>query len=303
MASTDLAGGYPTPAQPGPGGPRAGVIHDIGYQRYTGPRLGRRYAVGSLYAHSLRSAFGLGRTAKAKVFPFIVVGLAFFIAVVAVVLRSQSGNVALTYLQYCDTVGIPLLLFVAIVAPELVSRDLRAKSLPLYFSRPLRRSDYALTKLAAMISAMWLVLAGPLLLMFLGGLFSQKDGASGAWDEFLDFLGGLSYAAIYSIIFSGLGVLVASLASRRAIAAAAIVGVFLVPAPVVGVLQVLGGSQLRQLSRMLDPVLLIQGLANFAYRTHTMELDGYGPMYVSVAVALVAACAVLLTTRYRRLTA
>ena len=33
-----------------------GVIHDIGYQRYTGPRLGRAYGVRSLYTHSLRTA-------------------------------------------------------------------------------------------------------------------------------------------------------------------------------------------------------------------------------------------------------
>ena len=58
----------------------AGVIHDIGYQRYTGPRLGRGYITRSLYVHSLRSAFGLGRSGKAKVFPFIVVGLAFAVA-------------------------------------------------------------------------------------------------------------------------------------------------------------------------------------------------------------------------------
>jgi ABC-2 type transport system permease protein len=48
----------------------SGVIHDIGYQRYTGPRLGRGYAIRSLYLHSLRTAFGLGRSAKAKIFPW-----------------------------------------------------------------------------------------------------------------------------------------------------------------------------------------------------------------------------------------
>jgi ABC-2 type transport system permease protein len=279
-----------------------GVIHDIGYQRYTGPRLGRRYAAASLYTHSVRTAFGLGRTAKAKIFPFIVVGLAFAVAAIAVALRSQSGRVIVSYLQFCDDIGIPLLLFLAIVAPELVSRDLRAHVLPLYFSRPLRRTDYALVKLGAMVSAMWLVLAGPLLLMFLGGVFSQQGGASGAWDEFTDFLGGLSYAAIYALTFSVVAVLVAALASRRAVAAAAIAGVFLVTTPVVGVLQVLGGPALRQLSRMINPVLLVQGLSNWIYRTHTMDLDGYGPVYAAAAALLVGACTALLILRYRRLT-
>jgi ABC-2 type transport system permease protein len=283
--------------------PSEGVIHDIGYQRYTGPRLGRRYASISLYTSSLRTAFGLGRTAKSKIFPFVIAGLAFAVAAIAVVLRSQSGQVVITYLQFCDNIGIPLLLFLAVVAPELVSRDLRAKTLPLYFSRPLSRTDYALAKLFAMVSAMWLVLAGPLMVMFLGGVFSQTKGASGAWHEVLDFLGGLGYAAMYAIIFSSVAVLVASLAGRRAVAAAAIVGVFLVTAPIVGVLQVIGGPAIRQVSRMLNPVLLLQGLQNWIFRTHTMNIQGYGPVYLAASVLLVGACGLLLVMRYRKVAA
>ena len=50
----------------------AGVIHDIGYQRYTGPRLGRRYVAGSLYVHGLRTAFGLGRSSAVWSRPYSV---------------------------------------------------------------------------------------------------------------------------------------------------------------------------------------------------------------------------------------
>ena len=53
----------------------ASVIHDIGYQRYDGPRLGRRHVFGALYMHGLRAAFGFGRSAKAKIFPWLVVGV------------------------------------------------------------------------------------------------------------------------------------------------------------------------------------------------------------------------------------
>ena len=50
----------------GPGG----AIYDIGYRRYVGPRLGRRFAVRSLFAHTVRGAFGIGRGGRAKVVPF-----------------------------------------------------------------------------------------------------------------------------------------------------------------------------------------------------------------------------------------
>ncbi len=57
-----------------------------------------------------------------------------------------------------DTYIFPLrvlvmMIFIAAQAPELVSRDLRSHVLPLYFSRPLRRLDYPLAKLAAFILA------------------------------------------------------------------------------------------------------------------------------------------------------
>jgi ABC-2 type transport system permease protein len=279
----------------------AGVIHDIGYQRYTGPRLGRRYAVFSLYLHSLRTAYGIGRSAKAKVFPWIVVGIVFAVALVAVVVRSQTGTVFISYLTFSDTVEVPTLLFFAIVAPELVSRDLRAHVLPLYFSRPLTRADYALAKLASMVSAAWLLLGAPLLLMLLGGVFTQKHGWSGAGHEILDFLGGVAYAGIYALLFASISVLVASLASRRAVAAAAIVAVFLVTAPVVGVLTGIGGTAMRQLAPVLNPVTLALGLKRALFNADSgPDIGQYGPMYVSVAIALVVLCVTLLLARYRK---
>ena len=48
-----------------------GVIHDLGYRRYDGPRLGRAQIVRALIWHSFRSAFGIGRGVKAKIIPIL----------------------------------------------------------------------------------------------------------------------------------------------------------------------------------------------------------------------------------------
>ena len=281
----------------------SGVIHDIGYQRYTGPRLGRRHVVAALYVHGVRAAFGLGRSAKAKIFPGIVLGLAFAVAVVVVAIRSQTGEVVMNYLEYTDGLGIPVLLFLAVVAPELVCRDLRSRVLPLYFSRPLRRTDYALAKLAAMITAVWLLLAGPLLLLFLGGAFAQTDGASGAWQEFTDFLGGLGYAAMTAVVLGAVAVPLASLSSRRAVAAVIIVVAFLVTTPIIGVLDAVGGTTAQQLASLLNPVTLLGGLQTWIYRTSVVDIGGYGPLYLAVALGLVAGCVAALIVRYRKVAA
>jgi ABC-2 type transport system permease protein len=279
---------------------RAGVIHDIGYQRYTGPRLGRAQVVAALYVHSLRTAYGLGRTVKAKIFPGIVLGLAVAVAVVGVALRTQTGEVAITYLQYVDALGIPVLLFLALAAPELVCRDLRSGVLALYFSRPLRRADYALAKLGAMISAVWLLLAGPLLLMFLGGVFAQKGGAGGAWREFTSFLGGLGYAAMTAVVLSAVALPLASLSSRRAVAAVIVVVAFVSTTPVIGVLDAVGGTTAKQLGPLLNPVTVLSGLQAWVYRTSVADVGGFGALYLVVALAFVAAGAGAMLARYRK---
>ena len=278
----------------------SGVIHDIGYRRYTGPRLGRRHATAALYVHSVRTAFGLGRSAKAKVFPGIVVMLAFAVAVVAVAIRAQTDQVVMTYLEYVDGLAIPMVLFLAVVGPEIVCRDLRARVLPLYFSRPLGRSDYALAKLAAMVSAVWLLLAAPLLLMFLGGVFDQTGGASGAWNEFTDFLGGLGYAAITAVVFGAFAVPLASLSSRRAVGAVVIAAAFTVTTPIIGVVEEIGGTAARQLVPLVNPVGIVTGLKTWIYHTDAAEIGRFGPLYLVAAVAVVGVGAMALILRYRK---
>jgi len=280
-----------------------GVIHDIGYRRYTGPRLGRRHATAALYVHSVRTAFGLGRSAKAKIFPGIVIALAFAVAIVAVAVRAQTDQIAMTYLQYVDGLAIPIVLFLAVVGPEIVCRDLRARVLPLYFSRPLRRSDYALAKLAAMISAVWLLLAAPLLLMFLGGVFDQTGGASGAWNEFTDFLGGLGYAAITAIVLGAFAVPLASLSSRRAVGAVVIAAAFTVTTPIIGVVQEIGGTTARQVVPLVNPVSIVTGLESWIYQTDELEIGRFGPLYLATAVAVVGVGTAALILRYRKVAA
>jgi ABC-2 type transport system permease protein len=134
-------------------------------------------------------------------------------------------------------------------------------------------------------------------------VFSQKRGWSGAWHEFTDFLGGLAYAGIYAVVFAAIAVLVASLASRRAVAAAAIVAVFLVTVPVVGVLSVVGGSTLQELAPTLNPVTLVQGVKTVVFRTNALEVGSFGAMYIAIAVSLVILCGTLLLARYRKVDA
>ncbi|GAA2392629.1 ABC transporter permease [Dactylosporangium salmoneum] len=287
--------------------PQTSVIHDIGYQRYKGPRLGRWYANRSLYEHSLRSAFGIGRGAKAKVFPWLVIGIVLFFAVIVIAVRSITGETFMSYRQYAANLSYPVMLFLAIVAPELVSRDLRDRTLPLYFSRPLARTDYALAKYAALVTAVLLLLGVPQLLIYLGAVFTRTDGFHGAWDELGDLGPGLAAALIRALVLASVSLLIASLSGRRAFAAAFIVGVFLITSPIVGILSVLGNATLKSLAFLANPMFLMLGLEQWLFGPPSagegLPLGDYGPVYGAAALVLLGGSVGLLLLRYRKVAA
>jgi ABC-2 type transport system permease protein len=278
------------------------VIHDIGYQRYTGPRLGRGAVVGALYVHGLRAAFGLGRSAKSKIFPWLVVGICTLVAVIVAAVRAQTGIVALNYIQFADAMSWLVIFFVAIVAPELVSRDLRAGVLPLYFSRPLRSADYLAAKFAALVSAVWLLLGIPQFIMFLGAAFTTKKGMSGVWHEVGDLLPAWGYSLLWALVFASISLLIASLTGKRAFAAGGIVAVFLMTTPIVGVLSILPSRTAQQLAGLASPATLVSGVGTWLIpATNTgIDIGRFGLVYAIETGTLIAACLLLLLARYRK---
>lgn len=276
-----------------------GVIHDIGYQRYTGARLGRGYRARSLYTHSLRTAFGLGRGFKAKLFPWAVVAIVTLAATFIAALESQSGEQLSTYPEFVDAMGFVVMLLLASVAPELLTRDLRARVLVLYFARPVRRDDYVLIKYAALVSAVFLLLGGPQLIMFLGDAFSV-DGVGEFRRAVTDLLGGWLYTLLFALVMSAVALMIASFTPRRAFAAGGIVAVFMVTIPIAGALTVLSGTP-GNLAGLVNPAWVVSGVgAWLAHHESPMNIGDTGPAYAVTAVVIVAACLAVLLARYRR---
>ena len=105
--------------------------------------------------HSLRSAFGIGRGAKAKIVPVLTFVIMCSPAVINAVIMAlgRSHTRVVNYDTYVGTLRVlVLLVFMAAQAPELVARDLRSRVLPLYFARPIRRYDYPAAKYAAFVA-------------------------------------------------------------------------------------------------------------------------------------------------------
>jgi ABC-2 type transport system permease protein len=279
-----------------------GVIHDIGYQRYEGPRLGRGYAMRSLYVHSVRSAYGLGRSAWAKLLPFALLGFTSLASLILVVVNTQLPEQVIDYVGIASTFTYAATVFVAVVAPELVSVDLRSNLLQLYLSRPLRRRDYALTKLASLASATFVLYAIPMLIMFLGMAFNTDTGISGVFGELGGLVQGLLAAVIHAALLSALALPLASLSGRRVFASGMIIALFLLTAPVSAAVMAFGGDTLQNLGGLLNPASLLNGVDQWLFGLNIdLAFTGdYGLVYAMVTVALIALGTALSVVRYKK---
>ena len=159
------------------GGQHAGAIHDIGYRHYDGPRLGRGYARRSLFVQSLRGCYGLGRSARSKVMPMLllVLMLAPAAIMVAVTVVAGGDELPLHYSGYALALQPVLGLYLASQAPQAISLDLRFRTVPLYFSRPIERRDYVLAKYGALTASLLVFTGLPLLVLYLGALLAKLD--------------------------------------------------------------------------------------------------------------------------------
>jgi ABC-2 type transport system permease protein len=197
-----------------------GVIHDLGYRRYDGQRLGRPGIIRALYWHSLRSAFGIGRGPRAKIVPIFTFILMCLPAIVNAVSEAQhpGSTPIVDYDTYTWRLrSLVMLIFVAAQAPEMVSRDLRSHVLPLYYSRPLRRLDYPLAKYLAFTAACLLLVEIPLIILYVGNVLSA-GGGSAVWHQTKGLIPGLGVGLLWAVLLAAIGLFLASLTGRRAYA-------------------------------------------------------------------------------------
>ncbi|MBW8487444.1 ABC transporter permease [Actinomadura parmotrematis] len=212
------------------------TIHDIGYRRYEGRRLGRAYVLRSLFVHNLRAAFGLGRPARSKVMPFLLglIVLVPALADVGAVSITHRPELLIHYSAYPIQVQVIVAIFLAAQAPVLASRDLRHHTVPLYFSRPVGHLDYVLAKVAAMVTALFALMAVPVTVLYAGGLIAKVPHRA---DHLGHYLGALVGCALFAVVLAAIGTVVAAFTPRRGFGVAAVIAVYLLPTVFVRLVQ------------------------------------------------------------------
>jgi ABC-2 type transport system permease protein len=285
-----------------------GTIYDIGYRHYDGPRLGRRGATGAIVWAGLRAVFGMGRSARSKVIPWGAVILALLPAIVALAIKVLAGDLIelYSYDSYLWNIGGLLPIFVAAQAPELVVNDMRHHVLPLYFSRPIRRTDYVVAKLAALSIGLLALTLLPLVVLFVGRVLATDDLIAALGDEIGSLPAIVGSGVIHAVVLASIALAISSLASRRAYAAGAVLAVFLVGG-VIGEVQEASG-RFADLAPFMSPMSILDGTRQWLFGGPVAESpvpSSDAPLYLYglATLALLAISWGILAIRYRRITA
>ena len=201
-----------------------GEIFDRGYLHYGGPRLGQWHAIWALARYSMARALGIRRSWTAKIIPMLLYGAAAIPVLIAIGIRAFFP--AFEFLDYASFFGAIFLLvgiFVAMIAPEMLSSDRHDRLLPLYFSRPIGRSSYVVAKLLATGLLTLSMSVVPAVVLWLGnGLLAEEPLL--ALRDSLNELGRIVIAGTMIAFYLGaIALVISSFTGRKSIAVGIII--------------------------------------------------------------------------------
>ena len=223
---------------------RRGEVYDLGYQRYYGPREGRARARWALLVNGIRSALGIGRGSRAKVLPVLLFVAAVSPAIIMVIIASQAGPgfEVPGHSGYYSIISAILLLFSAIIAPELLIPDRRDRILHLYLVRPLTPTDYVAGRWSAFLIVTLAIVFSGQILLFLGLLLTAPEPVDYVRENWLDVPRFLAAGFVVAAFTTTLPLAVAAFTSRRAYAAAFVIGLWIVSGSAAGILTACEGA-------------------------------------------------------------
>lgn len=302
----------------------AGELFDLGYQHYDGPREGRWRACKAVFSDGFRTTLGLGRGSGAKVLPFLLFGTAMAPAVILALIASLSEGLLDVpgHAEYYQIVSIVLLIFAAIIAPELLCPDRRNGVISLYLVRPLSVTDYVAARWMAFFAITLLLVYSGQMVLLAGLILSASDPVEYLQDNWLDAPRILGAGFLLAVFITTLPLAVSAFTDRRAFAAAFVIGLFVISAAAGGALTECEGHQGPGRGQQCEPVtggaakwlgLVDVGRAPTNVNTMIFDVEDEGrraqltaelPRIVPIGwyVILTGGLAFTLWWRYRRLT-
>ena len=112
------------------------------------------------------------------------------------------------------TISAAILLFVAVVGPEVLCTDRKNGMLGVYLASPLTRETYLLAKVLAVLPVLALVTIGPQLLLLIGRTLVDA-GPDSVGDFLVLLVRAIVAGAVVSVLYTAISLAAASLTDRR----------------------------------------------------------------------------------------
>ncbi|MDF8266370.1 ABC transporter permease [Luteipulveratus flavus] len=298
--------------------PARGVIHDLGYRPFTGRRRTPAQTAVSLYGTALRHCFGLGRAGKSKVLPWLISALMLVPALVLAGIIIQLKKMSLqsqadlfgplsTYFGYPYWTQLLLTIFVAGQAPVLFARDLRYRTIVLYYARPLSRTTLVLVRLAALTTAVFAIIAVPLTIWYAVAISSDLPRGQ----HTKAYLAALVGSLVLALTLSALTGMVSTFTTRTGLSATGVIIVLMISSGVVTSIQGIAHDQGRDavghVAAAANPFSAVAGLVSglFHQPLPSDEMTrpvgvGWNLFFVAVCLAWVVVPTLILLARTRK---
>lgn len=288
------------------------VIYDRGYRTYEGERTGPAGARKAVYKEGIRRVLGLGRKAREKVYPWVMIAIAVGMAAIVIGVHWFIGDIAESlaegvpsYGELFDLYSWIGLLFIAFAGPWLLIPDRTRGVLSVYFSRPLTVDGYLTAKVGAFVSVVGAIYLVPQVVLHLGLGLISGDGFLTYMGDNLDILWKVPVTALAFVAMHGaLAFLLSAFIDRPGIASAAFLGV-LIPGRFIAAQiseATFAGARWTSLLAFDHLPRVIRDALFRDTVTYPAEAAGFsGWAAAAVIGAAVVVAAVLVRGRYRRL--
>lgn len=280
-----------------------GEVFDRGYRHYAGRRLGTPHAIWALARYSMARALGIRRSWTAKIVPMVLYGAAAIPVAIAIGIRAfVPGFAFLDYPSLFTAIFLLVGIFVATIAPEMLSSDRHDRLLPLYFSRPIGRTSYVLAKLLGTGILTLTIALVPVVVLWLGnGLLS--DEPLRAMQDGLGDLGRILVAgAMISFYLGAIGLLISSFTGRKSVAVGVIIlGFVLSESLAFAIAEALQDRpDLERWTFVLSPSLTIATMVDGLFGDVEFSADVPLAVVLAVMAAVIGICCLTMFAWYRR---
>lgn len=280
-------------------------ILNVAYTRYEGPRGGRMGTVLSLTRWGALRALGARRGWKAKLLPIALIMVAMGPALVVLGVRALFSEFSdrapidildvLPYADYQSVIGVVILLFAIVLAPDLLCPDRRDGTLSLYFATAVGRGEYLLGRFLGAALPLLAVTLVPMLVLFAGATLFADSPREYLADQWAQLPRIVAAGLLLAIYYAAVALAVASLTTRRAYAIGGYVLVLISSTVIAALAQQARGE--RTYGELAELSTLPIGVGRQLFSAENSPTPGWA--WAAAYLIVVGVCGAILLRRYR----